>query len=561
MDKFRKAFESVRSRLTDLKPVHKVLVGSGLVILLMGMFIVTQYAGRADLVPISVDLADHEAVRARLTAAGIRFVPAGTDLLVPANQQVEAISAVSQTGNGSAGASALLKLIQGQPWYANRHQNRQQYYAALSEVLTDVISGWSYVKSASVFISAPEERAGGLARPAGKPTAAVAVVPADASFTAAQVEGIARFLSGTVPGLEPGNVTVHNASTGQPMRTRNEEDLAASAYMELQARVDGYWRTKIEDNLRHIPAVIVQVNAQVDASRERISDLTYKKEGEGSISPLVSETESKTNTSEASVGGNAGIQPNTGAGLSASSGPSNSTSMTESTSTFDPQTGRRETLREDPKGYARKINATVKIPRSFFERVWRMRNPDATDAPDAAALAALETEEIAKITQEVKALIDTEATSAVDGSSAFVGTVVVNTYTDLDPPPDPSREAQAGSGFFGLPSEFVQLPWSSLGLALLAGASLFFMFRLVRSSSSSRDLPSAAELVGIPPSLSTSIDDLIGEADESDPAIDAVELDDEELRTRTIMQQLGELVSRDPSDATRVVNRWISSEE
>jgi len=561
VDKFRQAFDSVRSRLSDLKPVHKVLVGSGLIILLMGMFIVSQYAGRANTVPISVAPGELESMRARLTAAGIRFTSSGTDLLVPANRQVEAISAISQAGGGTTGASALLESIKNQPWYANRHQNRQQYYAALSGVLGDVISGWSYVKSAEVFLTAPEERAGGLARPSGKPTASVAVVPVDLNFTPAQVEGIARFLSGTVAGLEPGNVTVHNASTGQPMRTRNEQDMASSAYMELQARVDEYWRTKIEDNHRNIPGLIVQVNAQVDASRERINDLTYKKEGEGSVSPLVSETESKTNSSDANVGGAAGIQPNTGVGLSASSGPTNSSTATETSASFDPQTGRRETLREDPKGYARKINATVKIPRSFFQRVWRLRNPDATDPPDDAALAALEAEEITKITAEVKALIDTDATGGVDGAPSSVGTVVVNTYTDLDPPPDPAREAQAGSGFLGLPGEFVRLPWSSFGLALLAGLSLFMMFRLVRSSAGNRDLPSAAELVGIPPSLSTSIDELIGEADESDPAIDAVELDDEELRTRTIMQQLGELVGRDPTDATRVVNRWISAEE
>lgn len=561
MDKVRKAIDTVRSRLSDLKPVHKVLLGSGLVILVLVMVIVSQYSGQSRTVAFSVPLSDHETVRTRLAAAGVRFTTAGSDFLVPAGQQWEAMSILSQPGTGTSGAAVLLDLIKDQPWYANRHQNRQQYYAALNRVLSDVISGWSYVKSATVFLTAPEERAGGLGRAAGKPAASVAIVPIDVNFTPAQVEGIAMFLSGAVPGLEPGNVTVLNANTGQPMRTRNEQDMASSAYMDLQARVDSYWRTKIEDNLRHIPAVIVQVNAQVDASRERINDLTYKKDGEGSISPLTSETETRTSSTDASTGGAAGVQPNTGAGLTSSGTPSNSSTSTETSAQFDPKAGRRETVREDPKGYARKINATVKIPRSFFQRVWRLRNPDATEGPDDAALTALEAEEVTKITAEVKALIDTEAANSVDGATSFVGTVVVNTYTDLDPPPDPAREAQAGSGFFGLPGEFVRLPWSSMGLALLAAMSLFMMFRLVRHAASNRELPSAAELVGIPPSLSTSIDELIGEADESDPAIDAVELDDEELRTRTIMQQLNDLVGRDPADATRVVNRWVSSEE
>lgn len=561
MDKFRQSFDFVRGRLADLKPLHKVLVGSGLLIFLMGMFIVAQYSSKSNMQLVEVSPDSRNAVLAQFATRGIAATPVGNNFLVPKSKRMDALAIVGEVDKSAGGTSALLGLIKDQPWYANRHQNKQQYYAALNKVLSEVITRWTYVQKAEVFLTAPEDGPGGIGRQAEKPRASVSVSPNGVSLTPEQVEGIAMFVSGTVTGLEPGNVTVINSRTGNPMRTPDDEQRASGAYMELQSRIDSYWRAKIEDNLRHIPAVIVQVNATVDASREKSSDVSYKKEGEGTVSPLISETETKTQSTQASSGGDAGVQPNTGQGLSAGNASSPSNSSSESSSEFAPKTGVRETMREDPKGYARKINATVKIPRSYFERVWQLRNKDATTPPDEAAIKTIETEEIAKITQEVSALIDTEAQNAVDGTPSYVGTVVVNTYTDLDPIAALTPEAKAGTGFMGMPGEFVNLPWGSVGMALLAALSLFMMFRLVRSSSASRELPSAEELLGIPPSLTTSIDELIGEADESDPAIDAVELDDEELRTRTIMQQIGDLVGNDPTDATRVVNRWISSEE
>lgn len=561
VDKIRQSFDLVRRRLADLKPIHKVLVGSGMVIFFMGMFIVAQYAGKTDEALITVSAQNHDAVLARFESRGIKATAVGSNFLVPVNQQYDASGIVTELDSAAGGSTVLLGLIKDQPWYANRHQNKQQYYAALNQVLGEVMSHWSYIRKAEVFLTPPDEGPGGLGRQANKAVASVAVTATEMSLTPAQVEGIAMFLSGTVAGLEPGNVTVLNARTGQPLRTRDEQDRANGAYMELQANIDNYWQQKVEDNLSNIPGVIVTINASVDATRETSNDLTYKKEGEGTVSPLTSETEKKTSSSEASAGGVAGVQPNIGSGTGSVRAASPSNSGAETTADYAPKTGMREIRREDPKGYARKINATVKVPRSYYERIWQLHNKDATTPPDDAAIKTIETEEIAKITAEVRALIDTEASAGADGSQAFVGTVVVNTYTDLLPIAALMPETKAGSGFMGMPVELVNLPWGSVGMALLAAMSLFMMFRLVRSSTASRDLPSAAELVGIPQSLSNSLDDLIGEADESDPAIDAVELDDEELRVRTIMEQIGDLVGHDPGDATRVVSRWISTEE
>jgi len=159
----------------------------------------------------------------------------------------------------------------------------------------------------------------------------------------------------------------------------------------------------------------------------------------------------------------------------------------------------------------------------------------------------------------VLALIDTEANaSSPDAQPATPGTVVVNTYTDLGPMLSPDLpETQTGG--LSMPGTLVGIPWKSGALALLSVVSLFMMVRLARSTTKRGDLPSAAELVGIPPNLSTASGELVGQADESDAAIDALEMSNDDLRARSIVDQIGEMVTNDSTEARRLLSRWVSS--
>lgn len=558
VERIRQSVDLIRSQVAKLKPIHKVLVGSGVVIIFMAMFLVAQYAGGTNMVPIDVPLEMRDVVEQEFRARNIKFTPAGSDFLVPLDRQWDALSVVTQNSSGQAGGTALLDQIKEQAWYANRHQNRQQYIAALNGVLSNVISRWSFVKSADVFLTPPEERASAIGTPRSRATASVSIVPASGQLTPEQVSGISKFLAGTIPNLSPEDVTVLNADTGQPMRAQSSAEMGSSAYMELQKRVDAYWLEKIEHNLSHIPGVIVQVNARVDVTHEATTELTYKKEGEGTINPITRESEESTESSEPTVGGAPGVQPNTGAGIQNASAESAGIKTSKTESEFEAMAGRTETMRTDPKGYATRINATVKMPRSYYERIWRVKNADATDGPDDAALQTIETDEIDKVRNEVLALIDTVASAGDGGATApLPGTVVVNTYTDLVPP---AGMGPAAAGSLQLPGKFATLPWKSAGLAILSVVSLFLMVRLARNGSSGESLPSAAELVGIPPSLSSSVEDLVGQADESAPAIDAVEIDSDELRTRSIVEQIDDMVKTDSTEARRLVSRWIASQ-
>jgi len=92
------------------------------------------------------------------------------------------------------------------------------------------------------------------------------------------------------------------------------------------------------------------------------------------------------------------------------------------------------------------------------------------------------------------------------------------------------------------------------GVALLAlGLVVMTAMRATRRET----LPTAAELVGLPPALDGA-SDLVGEAGEADSVLQGLELTDDEMRHRKMMEQVSELVGEKPSEAARILGRWMT---
>jgi flagellar biosynthesis/type III secretory pathway M-ring protein FliF/YscJ len=95
------------------------------------------------------------------------------------------------------------------------------------------------------------------------------------------------------------------------------------------------------------------------------------------------------------------------------------------------------------------------------------------------------------------------------------------------------------------------------GLALLA---LTMMVLMVRKASRAEELPTAEELVGVPPALQRG-NDLVGEADEADSALAGIELSDDHIRSAKMREQVEDMVKANPDDAALLLNRWIQSDD
>ena len=54
--------------------------------------------------------------------------------------------------------------------------------------------------------------------------------------------------------------------------------------------------------------------------------------------------------------------------------------------------------------------------------------------------------------------------------------------------------------------------------------------------------------------------EIVGEADEASPALVGVELDDEDLRRKQMLDQLNELIKKEPSEVATLLRRWMRTE-
>jgi flagellar biosynthesis/type III secretory pathway M-ring protein FliF/YscJ len=54
---------------------------------------------------------------------------------------------------------------------------------------------------------------------------------------------------------------------------------------------------------------------------------------------------------------------------------------------------------------------------------------------------------------------------------------------------------------------------------------------------------------------------VIGEADEAEPALPGMELDDDQIRSRKVAEQVSELIRSNPNDAASLLRRWAANED
>ncbi len=97
-------------------------------------------------------------------------------------------------------------------------------------------------------------------------------------------------------------------------------------------------------------------------------------------------------------------------------------------------------------------------------------------------------------------------------------------------------------------------------LSILALAALGLMALTVRRATKAEKLPTAEELIGLPPALSGEAD-LVGEAGEADAALAGIELTDESIQSQKVLEQVLDMVKQRPGEAAGVLNRWIQADQ
>lgn len=549
MQWLREQLDTIGRRLGTLDSTAKLLVGSLVVILALGLFLVAQYSGTRDYIPLAVTSAAKSDAERFLSERGIDFMIEGERIMVPTERHGSIISQMSEQGIGGSEAIDFNALIAQDNPFETLRQSEQKKLVALQNVLARTIAGFKGVRNATVFIAPRPPQ--GLGTTSVPQSASVHVTMRGGTLSQDQVDAIAALVSGTQSGLKAEHVRITDGQSER--RPRAGRERLASENLEQQTRIADAVRERIHTLLASIPGVLVAVNPQVVTKTLQATETKF---GEG-VSAPTSESRVETSSKGATPAEAPGARPNVGMAVADMRSGSSMSSEKQDThfATRIPETQKSEF---DPTGYAVKIDVGVAVPWSYFRRVWELRNAATGSAggvgaaPDEAALNAIRDEEIARIQR----LLETQtATDAIENSKK--GVVEVTWFYDFDQPAGASVAGGAAIIEAISPGGSGGSLFKTIALGALALVSLGMMLMMVRKATERPKLPTATELAGVPPTLEGDDVDLIGEADESTPPLEAMELDDRSLQGQQMLAQLNDIVRQQPGESAALLKRWM----
>lgn len=559
MDQVRRTLEAIQSQLKRVTATQKLLIASLLVVMLMTLFVVSQYAGSAEMVEVVPGGSAEQQQRAVefLKANGIEHKVRDGQPLVPVERKHYVLAQMSQGGALPDDTSLLFDtVVDKQSWATPSEQRHQMAVYALQNELGRVLAQFDGVKSAKVIID--DSPTSGLGQATRRPTASATVFTDDGGpLDQNTVDAIAHLVAGARSGMDVEQVRVIDGSTNRQRRARGEDQAMAGAYLEHAAKIEKRVRDKLLNLLSYIDGVIVQVNAQVDLRRVSSEEERVLPPGEGSLTVPTREFSSEETQTSASRSGEAGVRSNAGLDINQGGGGGETVQRSQTESELRTQFGRRVEKVFDPSGDPTKINATINIPRSYFVRRWRAEAGQDEGEPGEEQLQPIIDAELERIRGDVAPQIDTTA----QGQGA-AGSVVVSMIPDAGP-----ARAAAGGAQQATMASFesggggpVISGWiKTLALGALAAASIGVMALSLRKAGKRAELPTAEDLTGAAPKLDAG-SDMVGEADEADAALSGLELSDDEIQRRKRLEQVSQLVREKPRDAAMIVNRWIESE-
>lgn len=548
MQFLRNSWMQVKAYLEGMSASQKWLILALLVVLLLVGFIVAQYAGSPQMVPITQFAGDRQAdVVTRLKSAGMNVRVEGGQIFVAQDQRLDALVLLQQSELLTHDTSAAFdQMLAGNNMWQDSAQREMSLIVAKQKWLSSIVSKMRGVKRGDVILSMPKDV--GFGKTFVRPSASVNVVMQGGQrVDKKMVEAIAGLVSGAVAEMQPQDVVVIDAGIGRQFTVKSEHDFGGEDGIEQVMRVEQYHREKIENMLRYIPGVIVAVNVQIDdVARKEADAIKYE-----SVEPLRREREEERMSKDVNHGGEPGSRSNAGMTIEGggATGREESSTVTEREYADKPVTLREKTLHVGRQ--TRRINVTVNVPRPFFVALWRQAQPAGGNAPaepTEADLAPIRDAQIAQITSQVEPLIAAE-------TSGMVNVTMIPDASILSPM-TAGTDSAAGFG-----SMLVGSPWTKpVGVGLLAMLALGFMLYTVRKATREEPMPTVEELAGVPPEL-PSDDDLVGEAGQTNATLAGVELDDEELRFREMAGQISEMIKSNPQEAGNLIGRWVKQEE
>ena len=531
----------IQAQLEQLNTSSKWLIATLLTLglVLVGIFVFL--ASSSDMAPISGFAEGRtEQIIARLQSADIKVRERDGTLMVPSDKRARAIAVLVQDDLYREDASAAFATLveNSSPWQTDA-QGQRAYLVAKQRFLSQVLEKMKGIDTASVVLSYPQDN--GFGRNFDRPSASVTVQLRGGRLDNHRVEAIAGLVSGAIAEMTPEDVVVVDATNGRRHMVTDPEDVAPGDRYELIAMLERNYEGKLADALAYIPKVIIAVNVRADATRqESVENWEYDRN-----QPLESERTREESSRKVERGGEPGVRPNTGLSIEGGQGGGTTQELSETETEFMTPSLVKRAQRTLVGQVVQSVNVSINVPRGFFVNIWKARNPDADAEPSDADLQPIMAEQLAQIEQQVEPLIRAEQESQLR----------VAMY------PDETLRPMTAGGGLGSIEGVMNSDWLRPAIVLLLGLiSVALMLAMVKKATTREELPSVEELAGLPPNL-PSEEELVGEAGEHESSMAGMEVDEEELASRRIADQIGELIKANPDEAGALLGRWVRTDE
>jgi flagellar M-ring protein FliF len=487
-------------------------------------------------------------VEAAIAQAGLSgAMREGNRIRVPAGQQAAYLAAVADGGALPPNFNNILEdaLGKGGPW-ESREQTRERLQIARQQTLSEIVRAMYWVETAVVLYDQRESRGLRMLPSTQQASASVSVKPIRGeSLTPQRAKNIQKLVANAV-NMQSADVAVINLGEGGSYSSDGEippDFFPEGSLMHTKVAYEAQKRESIMKALRDIPGVRVEVNADFDSTYEDTTR-TVKPDPKTAVQSETTTNEESTQTSPDN-GGRPGLTsngPNRQLASPSSPQPQNENRTTKDTTDTVNAVGVEEN-RIFKKGYTLKeVWASVAVPSSYLEALWKSRNPTAAGPPKPDDLTPIKNQVKTNVEEIVEPLLTMQATKGQD-QYKHVRFVVLDSL----PAPEIAPPSLASTA-----TTWVGRYWNTLALLGVAMFSLLVLRSIVKSKPTDTGKAPAAGA----PGLTLHVEEPPAGAKASDEsAIDRPRL--RLKKGKSLKDDLVEIVREDPDAAADILRSWI----
>jgi len=555
MDFLNQAAGQIRDLLLSMTPAARVtaVLLIGVIAVSLGYLVKQQSASPDDYLFNGEFLPAADADRAEAAIAVAKlsdYERVGNRIRVPRGKKAEYLAAVANAGALPRNFHDVMEKSLKLSPFTDKTTRLQSMKAAREEQLSMMIRNMDGIEDAQVIYDVSKSQ--GLAR-VSLATATVSVRPASGeTIDGRRAKMIKKAVASAILHLSPDQVTVTNLADGSTYASGGEisPDSFDDPYYKKRLTFESGMKAKIENLLRDIPGLVVQVSAELDTMLERTTRST-EPNGDAVARRETSQNDS-LETSEINNGGRVGLSaqgPTRGNDQEPEITIKNtSENVSLDSDNFIPTL--EKTFRET--GLTpQEVRVAISIPRNYLLSIWKKREQDQGNDVDQplpndiqTRLDPLEGPLTEKIKTLVSALLPKELAKAVRND------VEIDFFESFTPAAvEPPTTANQLLGWAGQ-------NFSTLTMAMIA------MFSLVMLRSMVKAIPPAEPATAIN-TATLALDS--GPSEEATAGTSEEETQTEgraKLRLNKgpdLKDDLADIVREDPDAAAMILRNWISN--